>query len=278
MSKVYFTKEISAASLLAAFQALGRPLGGKVAIKLHMGEAGNTNYLDPALLSEIIKGIDGAFVDSNTLYHGQRYETEDHLRVAAEHGFTALPVDILDADGDTTLPVSGGKYIKQAIVGSHLLNYDSLLSIAHFKGHAMAGFGGTFKNLGVGVASRAGKLDIHGKGFSLTGEPFIQRVAEYAQAIINSKGDQVAFINILNNLSVSCDCDAGAEPAELDDIGILASLDPVALDRASVDLVYQASHDGSTLTNHIEKLGGIRILGYAEALGLGTQEYTLEEI
>ncbi|MDR1237592.1 MAG: DUF362 domain-containing protein [Propionibacteriaceae bacterium] len=276
---VYYTKEISAASLLAAYRVLGRELGGKVAIKLHMGESGNTNYLDPELLREVVAATGGSFTDSNTAYGGSRSTTEGHLKTAAEHGYTYAPVDVLDADGHAMLPVSGGKHVQEAMIGAHLNNYDSLLSIAHFKGHGMAGFGGSFKNIAVGMASSEGKADIHGKGFSYNGEPFFERVVEYAKAVMEKVGDNVAYVNVLNKLSTSCDCDASAPPAELDDIGILASLDPVALDRASVDLVNAAAEaqDSTKLVERIEGLNAQYLLDYAEGLGLGTQDYELVE-
>ncbi|MDR0847791.1 MAG: DUF362 domain-containing protein [Propionibacteriaceae bacterium] len=274
--KVYFTQDISPAGLVAIFEALGRALPGRVAVKIHMGEAGNQNYLRPELVHDLVTAVDGTFVDSNTFYGGQRSDAASHLKVATEHGFTYAPVDILDADGDISIPVTGGKRQTEAVVGAHFADYDSVLSIAHFKGHGMAGFGGTFKNLAVGIASSAGKGIIHGTGFSLHGEDFLSNVVEYAKAIIDSKEDTIVYINILNNLSTDCDCDGNAPQAELDDIGILGSLDPVAIDRASVDQIYAAPADkGKHLRERIERQNGTYLLDYAEELGIGSQTYEL---
>ncbi|MDR1432539.1 MAG: DUF362 domain-containing protein [Propionibacteriaceae bacterium] len=275
---VYFTPEISPASLLAAYQAPGRQLDGKVVIKLHMGERGNKNYLDPSLLQELVAATGGTYADCNTAYGGSRSTTEGHRQTAAEHGYA--PVDILDADGHSPLPVSGGKHVREALIGAHLGNYDSLLSVAHFKGHGMAGFGGSFKNIAVGMASAEGKNDIHGNGFSHHGEPFFERVVEYAKAVMDNVGEKVVYINVLNKLSTSCDCDASADDPELADIGVLASLDPVALDRASVDLVNAAAEaqDSKKLAERIDELNAQYLLDYAEELGLGKQAYELVEL
>jgi uncharacterized Fe-S center protein len=279
-AKVYFTPEISAPSLVAAYQAVGRKLGGKVAIKLHMGEAGNQNYLDPSLLRELQALVNGSFVDSTTAYGGSRCTVEGHLRTAADHGFGYAPIDILDADGDVKLPVLGGKEFTEALIGAHVDNYDSFISVAHFKGHGMAGFGGAFKNVAVGTASAAGKLDIHGPGFCYHDEKFLQRVTEYAKAVFDKMGDSIVYLNVLNKLSADCDCVAQARPSDLRDIGILASIDPVAIDRAGVDLVNQASEEQGQLhlRKRIEKHHGTYLLEYAESLGLGTQQYELVKL
>jgi uncharacterized Fe-S center protein len=271
--KVYFTKDISPAGVLAVYKALGHPLTGKVAVKVHMGEAGNENYLSPELVGDLVSSLSGTFVDSNTGYKGKRFTAASHKQVAADHGFA--PVDILDEDGEIKLPVVGGNRKGEAVVGSRIADYDAILSIAHFKGHGMAGFGGTFKNLGVGIASSGGKLIIHGD-WSVEGDEFLENVVEYAKAIIDSKGDAIVYINVLNNLSVDCDCVGGAPAGELDDIGILASIDPVALDRASVDQVYAADDARAKhLRENIEKHNGTHLLDYAEKLGLGLQTYEL---
>jgi uncharacterized Fe-S center protein len=282
-SKVYFTSDISARGLLAAYKALGVSVAGKVAVKLHMGERGNTNYLNPALLRSLVAETGGTFTDSNTYYGGARSTTAGHLEVAREHGFSYAPVDILDADGDLSLPVRGGRQLKEAIVGAHIKNYDWIISVAHFKGHSMAGFGGTFKNMAVGIASPRGKGAIHsngsGGGFSSSGEPFFEKIIEYNRAVIDSKNGKILFINILNNLSVSCDCDARAPKATMADIGILSSVDPVALERASLDQIYaRPEGERKDLVNRIESRGGVHQIVYAERIGLGSQKYELVRI
>jgi hypothetical protein len=202
------------------------------------------------------------------------------LQAAKDHGFTYAPVDILDSEGEATLPISGGKRLKEATVGSHYENYDFIISIAHFKGHEMAGFGGTFKNLSVGISSVNGKKAIHdepgGAMFSTKGDAFLEKIAEVTKAILDDKGDKIVFINVLNNLSIDCDCNSYPAPAKMSDIGILASLDPVALDQASVDLIYSApENENKQLVNRIETLNGQHMLDYAQELGLGSQEYEL---
>jgi uncharacterized Fe-S center protein len=280
-AKVYFTKNISAQGLLAAFTRLNVPVSGKVAIKLHMGEDGNTNYLRPELLRDLVTSVKGSFVDSNTLYGGKRGNTAGHLAVAKDHGFVYAPVDILDADGESRIPVQGGKRLKEIIVGSHILNYDWIISVAHFKGHSMAGFGGTFKNMAVGIASPAGKRSIHSDGpnagtWSSQGDAFFEKVVEYNKGLIDSRGGKVLYINILNNLSVDCDCNGHAAKPEMKDIGILASTDPVALEKASLDQIYAApAGERAHLVERIESRNGIYQILYAEKLGLGSQKYEL---
>jgi uncharacterized Fe-S center protein len=282
-SKVYFTTDISSRGLLAAYKALGSAVTGKVAIKLHMGERGNTNYLNPGLLKDLQTETRGTFTDSNTYYGGARSTTKGHLEVAKEHGFSYAPVDILDADGEVSLPVKGGKQLKEAIVGAHIRNYDWIVSVAHFKGHSMAGFGGTFKNMAVGIASPNGKKAIHanegGAAWASSGEAFFEKIVEYNKAVIESKAGRVLFINILNNMSVSCDCDGNAPKATISDIGILASADPVALERASLDMVYaKPANEKKALVERIESRGGVYQVTYAEKIGLGSQKYELMRI
>ncbi|MDR1904830.1 MAG: DUF362 domain-containing protein [Treponema sp.] len=279
-SRVYMTADISARGLMAVYKRLGITVSGKVAIKLHMGERGNTNYLRPELLRDLAAEVKGSFVDSNTYYGGGRGTTQGHLAVAKEHGFTFAPVDILDADGDTKLPVTGGKQLKEAIVGAHILNYDWIISVAHFKGHSLAGFGGSFKNMAVGIASPAGKGILHsnagGGRFSSTGEPFFEKVIEYNKALLDAKPGKILFINVLNNLSISCDCDGNAPKSTIADIGILASLDPVALEKASLDQIYaRPVSERRSLVERIESRGGVYQITYAEKIGLGTQNYEL---
>ena len=283
-SKVYFTADISSRGILAVYNALqnsiGVPVSGKVAIKLHMGEPGNQNYLRPELLRDLVSTVNGSFVDGNTAYGGRRGSTQSHLQAAKDHGFTYAPVDILDEDGEIRLPIRGGKHATEALLGSHILNYDWILSVAHFKGHSMAGYGGTFKNLAIGIATPAGKRAIHsnpgGAMFSSSGEPFFEKVIEYNMALMLAKPGRMLYINVLNNLSINCDCDARAPKADMPDIGILASLDPVALDKASLDLVYaRPAEERRSLVERIESRNGAYQVIYAEKMGLGSQVYEL---
>jgi len=237
-SKVYFTTDISGKGVLDVYRALGVPVSGKVVIKLHMGEPGNENYLRPELVKGLADTVKANLADSNTAYGGRRGNTASHLQAAKDHGFTFATVDILDSDGEVKLPINNNKHLKEAVLGSHIMNYDWIISVAHFKGHSMAGFGGTFKNLAVGIASPAGKRAIHsdsgGAMFSTRGEPFHEKVVEYNKALMDARPGKMLYINILNNMSVDCDCSARAPKSTITDIGILASLDPVALEKASL--------------------------------------------
>ena len=280
-SKVYFTPTINSQNVLAAYTKLNTPVSGKVVIKLHMGEDGNTNYLRPELLRDLVTNVKGTFADSNVMYGGKRATTEGHLAVAKDHGFTYAPVDILDADGEVRLPVKGGKRLQEIIVGSHITGYDWIISVAHFKGHGMAGFGGSFKNMAVGIASPAGKRALHsdnagGGTWSSQGEAFFEKIVEYNKTLIEAKGGKVLFINILNNLSVDCDCNGHAAKPEMKDIGILSSTDPVALEKASLDLIYAAPEkERAHLVERIEGRNGYYQIIYAEKQGLGSQKYEL---
>ena len=273
-SKVYYADGISAEGLLAVYRALGWSPSGRVAVKLHMGEEGNSNYLDPGLLRPLVEELGGTFVDTTVLYYA-RSTPDGYRRVAAEHGFTYAPVDILDEDGGIDLPISGGSQLSVATVGSHYSDYGSMVSVAHFKGHGMAGFGGTFKNLAIGLATCPAKRQVHGANFD-TGRPFLTRVVEFSKGVFDDLGTNMACINVLNNLSVDCDCDAGAAAPAMADIGIMASLDPVALDRASLDQIYLSDDPGaSALIRRIESRDGAYLLDYAEQLGIGSQTYEL---
>jgi len=279
-SKVFFTTDISAKGVLAAYKALGVPVSGKVAIKLHMGEPGNQNYLRPELLRDLVNEVKGSFVDGNTAYGGRRGTTQSHLQAAKDHGFTYAPVDILDADGEIRLPIKNGKHLSEAILGSHIMNYDWIISVAHFKGHSMAGYGGTFKNLAIGIATPEGKRAIHsnvgGAMFSSSGEPFFEKVIEYNIALMDAKPGKMLYINILNNLSTECDCSANASKPTMADIGIMASLDPVALDKASLDQIYaRPAEERKALVDRIESRGGAHQVIYGERMGLGSQFYEL---
>ena len=282
--KVFMTKDISGRGLMALYKALKKPVSGKVAIKLHMGEPGNINYLRPEIVRDLCMAVKASFVDSNVFYEGPRATTEGNLQSALDHGFTFAPVDILDSEGEVRLPVTGGKQIEEAIFGSHIMNYDWIISVAHFKGHQMAGYGGTFKNLAIGIASVAGKGAIHTNGpgseqWSCTGEPFFEKIIEYNKALMDKKGDKMIYFNVLNNLSTDCDCDANAPHPCMPDIGILASTDPVALDKASLDQIYaRPEEERRELVERIESQNGSYQVIYAEQIGLGSQQYELVEL
>jgi uncharacterized protein len=283
---VYMTKKITPAALEAMYNAVGRKLSGKVAVKLSTGEPGGHNFLSPDLIKDLVHSVNGTIVECNTAYPGQRATTEKHKQVVIDHGFTAIaPVDIMDEDSSIALPFSHGAQIREDYVGSHFANYTSFLVLSHFKGHAMGGFGGALKNISIGIASAKGKLWIHTAGASMTDfsaafktnqNAFLESMAEAAGAVMNKLGDSVVYINVMNNLSVDCDCDNDPLPPEMKDIGILASTDPVALDKACVDLVYKANKkESAALRKRIESRNGTLILQHAEALGLGTQKYKL---
>jgi uncharacterized Fe-S center protein len=284
-SKVFMTTDISPAGLALVYNALGKSLSGKVAVKVSTGEPGGHHFLSPDLIGDLVRSVDGTIVECNTAYGGQRANTTRHKQVAAEHGFTVIaPVDIMDEDGYMSLPFARGKNITEDFVGSHLANYDACLVLSHFKGHAMAGFGGAMKNISIGIASSTGKCWIHSGGKSMTspwgGEQnaFLESMAEAAGAVMGRFGDKMLYVNVMNHLSIDCDCDSNPAPPELDDIGILASLDPVALDKACVDLIYDADTQRSaSLRQRIEARNGMLTLTHAESLGLGNRQYELIE-
>ncbi len=283
VSKVYMYKEISAENLVKIYQALGREAKGKVAVKLSTGEPGGHNFLQPALVKDLVRQVNGTIVECNTAYGGGRSNTAAHLRAAEEHGFTAIAqVDIMDAEGETRLPVKGGRHIDYDIVGSHYTDYDFTVVLSHFKGHAMAGFGGAIKNISIGIASVNGKRWIHSAGTSTTGwgnpaqEEFLETMAEAAKAVADHCGDNILYISVANNLSVDCDCDSSPEDPKMGDIGILASLDPVALDKACTDLVRSSEDHGKIhLIERIDSRHGMHTLDYAEQIGIGRQQYEL---
>jgi uncharacterized Fe-S center protein len=279
-STVYFTKEITPESLMKIYHRLGHHPSGKVAVKLHFGEVGNENYLSPELVRPLVEEVNGTFIETN-VYWGPRAKTESHIQVAHDHGFTYAPIDIIDADSSMMVPVVGGNHFTEAELGAGLKKYDWLISIAHFKGHAMAGFGGTFKNMAIGIASRHGKMLVHhgasGKGDFLSGEQFLENVADYSKAVIDYMKGHIIYINVLNNLSIDCDCDGHPHKAEMADIGILASDDPVALDRASVDLVKKAPNNYH-LVKRIEERKGEYLLDCLEKMGVGKEQYTIVDI
>lgn len=285
---VYFTKNITSEALMKIYKALGREATGKVAVKLSTGEPGGNNYLKPALIKELVQHVNGTIVECNTAYGGGRAKTADHLKAAADHGFTAIaPVDIMDSEGEMELPVAGGRHLKSDKVGGHLKNYDFVVVLSHFKGHAMGGFGGAIKNISIGIASSKGKARIHTAGKTEVNpwnnlpaqDDFLESMAEAAKAVADYEGKHILYISVMNRLSVDCDCDSHPAEPEMDDIGILASLDPVALDKACVDLVYAAPADQrKALVERMESRHGIHTLEHAEAIGLGTQKYKLVDL
>lgn len=289
-SKVYFCERITADNLVKVYQALGREPKGRVAIKLSTGEAGNPNHLSVDVIKKFVHLVDGTIVECNTAYDGRRCNVPDHLQTAAEHGFTAIAeVDIMDGEGDVALPVRNGRHLKENYVGKNWLNYDFTVVMSHFKGHPMGGFGGALKNVAIGMASAAGKAWIHTAGRSRAvpvdwdnvppQDDFLESMAEACESVFDKAGDNILYISVANNLSVDCDCVAEPEPVKMQDIGILASLDPVALDRACVDMVYNSADPGKVhLIERIELRNATHILDYAEELGLGSQEYELIHI
>ena len=289
-SKVYFCPRITAQNLIKVYKALGRETKGRVAIKLSTGEAGNPNHLSTDVIKGLVHLVDGTIVECNTAYEGRRMNSQDHLQTAAEHGFTAIAeVDIMDAEGDVALPVKNGKHLKENYVGKNYLDYDFTMVLSHFKGHPMAGFGGALKNVAIGIASSSGKAWIHTAGKSREvpvdwenvppQNDFLESMAEACESVFNHAGDKILYINVANNLSVDCDCCAEPEPIKMEDIGIFASLDPVAVDRACIDAVYSSKDPGKVhLIERIEERNGAYLLQYAEELGLGSNEYELVNI
>lgn len=283
LPKVYMFKAITPENLIKIYEVLGREAKGKVAVKLSTGEPGGHNFLQPSLIKDLVQKVNGTIVECNTAYGGGRSDTESHLKAAKEHGFTAIaPVDIMDAEGETELPVRGGKHLTRDIVGKNFLNYDFVIILSHFKGHAMGGFGGAIKNMSIGIASSNGKRLIHSAGESTTswGSPeqddFLESMAEAAKAVADHCGRNILYISVANNLSVDCDCDSSPADPQMGDIGILASLDPVALDRACTDLVRSSSDHGKIhLIERIDSRHGMHTLDHAEALGMGSQKYEL---
>lgn len=289
-STVYFCPRITADNLVKVYQALGREAKGRVAIKLSTGEAGNPNHLSTDVIKRLVHLVEGTIVECNTAYEGRRCNVADHLQTAAEHGFTAIAeVDIMDAQGDIALPVRQGKHLKENYVGRNWLDYDFTIVLSHFKGHPMGGFGGALKNVAIGMASSRGKAWIRTAGTCADvpvdwenvppQDDFLESMAEACESVFDKAGDNILFISVANNLSVDCDCVAEPEPIRMGDIGILASLDPVALDRACVDMVYNSPDPGkSHLIERMESRNATHILDYAEQLGLGTQRYELRTI
>jgi uncharacterized Fe-S center protein len=278
---VYFISDISPESLVKAFQSLNVELPGKVGVKLSTGESENSNYLRPTLIGDLVRMLNGTIVECNTAYGGSRSSTAMHMQLAKDHGFTDIAeVDILDAEDSMELPIEGGNRLSVDYVGSHFANYDSFLVLSHFKGHAMAGFGGAIKNISIGFGSAKGKGWIHSGGTSFTNiwggeqDAFLEAMADAAKAVDSTMGDNIVYISVLNRLSVDCDCDGNPEEPDMHDIGILASTDPLAIDQAAIDLVY-AMPDSGSLIERIESRNGLYTLDAAEAIGLGSRAYNL---
>jgi uncharacterized Fe-S center protein len=287
-SKVYFTKTITPESLVNLYKNLGIELKGNVAVKVHSGEPGGNHYLKPQFMKELVDYVKGTIVECNTAYPGRRLKTEEHWKAIKEHGFTEIAkVDIMDEEGDMELPIKNGNHLGVNYVGSHFANYDSLLVLSHFKGHAMGGFGGALKNISIGIASSSGKMWIHTAGstnktddfevcFKTLQDAFLESMAEAASSIVDYKKDNIVFVNVMCDLSIDCDCDSNPHAPEMKNIGILGSIDPVALDQACIDLIYNSEDQGkASLIHRIEEKHGIHTIEEAARLGVGYREYEL---
>lgn len=290
-SKVYMTREISPESLVKIYKALGRPADGKrVAVKISTGEAGNPNYLKPTLIKALVDTVHGTIVECNTAYEGKRNTFEAHWQTVHEHGYDSIaPVDLMDEEGEMRIPVRDQKHIKYDIVGDHLPRYEYMVNLAHFKGHAMGGYGGVLKNASIGVASADGKAYIHSAGKVEVADSiwrniaeqddFLESMASAAQGVADYFGDNIVYINVMNNMSVDCDCAAHPSEVLLADYGILASTDPVALDKACTDIIFNMTpsegNDNAPLIERITSRHGLHTIEHAEAIGLGSTEYVI---
>lgn len=292
-STVYFTKEITPESLVKIYKALGVEATGRVAVKISTGEGGNNHYLKPTFIRNLVDEVNGTIVECCTAYPGSRMDKQQHWQTIHEHGFDSIfAVDLMDEFGEIRIPVQDKKHLKYNIVGNHLPNYDFMINLAHFKGHAMGGFGGVMKNASIGVASTNGKANIHSAG--ITTDPmdmwnhiddqdgFLESMAAAAQAVHNYFSGRVIYINVMNNMSVDCDCNGHPAKPELQDMGIMASLDPVAVDQACLDMVFnyqgKPGDDNKPLIERINRQHGTYITEYAEQIGLGSRKYTLVNI
>lgn len=292
MSKVYFTKDISSDGLIKIYEALNIKLDGKVAVKISTGELGGHNYLKPDLIKGLVSKLDGTIVECNTAYKRKRFYSEDHWETIKAHGFLDIaPCDIMDEEGEIELHFEGGKHLKGInYVGSHLTNYDSMLVLSHFKGHQMGGFGGALKNVSIGIASKEGKAWIHTAGITKDvdemwkhtddQDAFLESMAEANKSVIDYfEKENMAYINVANNLSIDCDCASNPKEPEMKDIGIFASLDPVALDKCCYDIIVNSSDEKKEeLVNRMKEKNAIHLVETSETLGLGSQEYELIEI
>lgn len=290
-AKVYFTKEITPESVIKMYEKIGKELLGKVAVKLHSGEQGNQNYIRPEFVKAIVERVNGTVVECNAAYEGARNSTEKHKKLIEDHGWTKyFDVDIMDADGDDmVLDIPNGKVLKQNFVGKNMKNYDSMLVLSHFKGHPMGGYGGALKQLSIGCASSEGKSWIHSAGKTkdqtIVWENlpeqnlFLESMADAASSVVNYFKDNILFINVMCNLSVDCDCCAVAEDPCMKDIGILASTDPIAIDQACIDLIYNSKDPGRDhFVERVERQNGVHTIEAASKLGFGSREYELINI
>lgn len=290
MEKVYFIKGVTQENLIKVYEALNIELKGKVAVKLHSGEKGNQNYIKPEFVKPIIDKVNGTAVECNTAYEGARNKTEKHKKLISEHNWTKyFDVDIMDEDGDLEIDIPNGKVIKKNYLGKNIKNYDSMLVLSHFKGHPMGGYGGALKQLSIGCASSNGKTYIHTAGASKDQtklwdnlpeqDKFLESMADAASSVHNMFKNNIAYINIMCNMSVDCDCCAVAEDPCMKDIGILASTDPIAIDQACIDLVYNSNDKGKDhLIERIERQNGIHTIEASDELGFGSRKYELIEI
>lgn len=285
-SVVYYTSDISPQAMLDIYAALGVELtGDNIAVKLSTGEPPASNYLDPNLIADLVHQVDGTIVENNTAYGGQRSSTAMHYQVAEDHGFTEIAdFVVLDEDGSVSLPVEGGTQLTENLVGAHFPEYDGYLVLSHFKGHAMAGFGGAIKNISIGLGSQEGKCLIHTAGESHTSpwggeqDPFTESMAEAGKSVVDALDGNILFVSVMNRLSIDCDCDGNPAEPDMHDIGILASTDPVALDQACVDLVYASQDDTASLIQRMESRNAIHVLEHGEEIGLGSRSYQLVSI
>lgn len=290
-SKVYFTRDITPESLVKIYEALGKELKGKVAVKISTGEPGGHNFLNPNLIKDLVNKLNGTIVECNTAYGGKRMKLEDHLQTVKDHGFTAIAdVDIMDSEGDMAIPVKNGFHLKENYVGAHLKNYDSMLMLSHFKGHAMGGFGGALKNMSIGIGSSNGKAWIHTAGKTKNPEElwnnlpeqdgFLESMADACESVVSYMGkENIVYINVANNLSIDCDCDSNPHAPEMADLGIFASIDPVALDQACYDAVVNADDKGkAALIERMDSRHAIHTVEAANQLGLGNREYEIVNI
>ena len=297
-AKVYFTTDISPEGLVKVYEALGVEAKGRVAVKISTGESSMSNHLRPELIGALVQKVNGKLVECNTAYAGSRMKTEDHIRTIADHGYNSIGgVDIMDAEGEMRIPVRDTTYMKYDIVGTHLANYDFMINLAHFKGHAMGGFGGVLKNASIGVASSNGKAYIHTNGLTEDAshlweyilpenqDKFLECMGNAAAAVhdyFKQDGKNIVYIDVMNNMSVDCDCDGHPAQPRVKDIGILASTDPVALDKACLDLVFNHvdsdGDDAKPLQERINRQHGLHIIPYSEGIGLGTTNYELIDI
>ena len=290
-SKVYFIREITPGNIIKAYEALGKNLEGNVAVKMHSGEQGNQNYLRPEFVQDVIHHVNGTVVECNTAYEGARNSTEKHKKLIEEHEWNKyFPFDLLDAEGpDMELEIPNGKVLKKNYVGKNLANYNALLVLSHLKGHAMGGYGGALKQLSIGCASSRGKTLIHTAGVTddqkvlfqnlPEQDRFLEAMADAAKSVVDYFKGNAVYINVMKNISIDCDCDAHASAPCMQDIGILASLDPVAVDQACLDLVYQSNDPGKDkLIEKIESRHGVHTIESAYDLGVGNREYELVQI